>query len=124
MKNQLKINSGSEYNAALKKIDALINEDFESSAAKRKEFLEIALAIQSYEKNRYPLRMPSSIPEMIELKMFELKIPNQKKLADKLKLPPDKLSQILTNKRKPDVEFLKKVKKVLNIDADFLLEHA
>lgn len=108
----------------MKRIDTLIAEGFESSEAKRKAFLEIALAIQSYEKDHYPLRMPSTIPEMVELKMFELKIPNQKQLSEKLKISPDKLSQILTGKRKPDIEFLKKAKKTLHIDADFLLEHA
>lgn len=124
MKNNFKIQSLTAYNDALKRIDTLVTEGFEDSAAKRKEFLNIAIAIQSYEKNHYPLRMPANIPEMVELKMFELKIPNQKQLSEKLKISPDKLSQILTGKRKPDIEFLKKVKKALHIDADFLLEHA
>lgn len=124
MKNSFKIKSLPAYNEALKRIDALIAEGFENSETKKEEFLEIAIAIQSYEKKHYPLRMPATIPEMIELKMFELKIPNQKQLSEKLKISPDKLSQILTGKRKPDIEFLKEAKKTLYIDADFLLEHA
>lgn len=118
------INDEAGYEHALRSIDELIAAGFEDNPSKQKEFLEIARAIQAYEKKRYPLRMPDSIPEMITLKMFELKIPNQRKLADKLKVAPDKLSQILTGKRPPDVEFLKKSHNVLHIDAAFLLEHA
>ena len=124
MKNHFKIQSSSAYNDALKRIDTLIEEGFENGETKQEEFLEIAIAIQSYEKRHYPLRMPATIPEMVELKMFELKIPNQKQLSEKLKISPDKLSRILTGKRKRDIEFLKKVKKTLHIDANFSLGHA
>lgn len=124
MKRKNKINTDADYQNAIKRIDKMINEGFEKDEENRKEFLEIALAIQQYEKQYYPLRWPESIPEMIELKMFEMKIPNQKKLADKLKLAPDKLSQILNGKRPPDVEFLKKAHTILKIDPKFLLQHA
>ena len=86
------LHTDADFQNAIKRIDKIINEGFEKDEENRKEFLEIALAIQLYEKQYYPLRWPESISEMIELKMFEMKIPNQKKLADKLKLAPDKLS--------------------------------
>jgi transcriptional regulator with XRE-family HTH domain len=65
---------------------------------------------------------PSTISEMIELKMYEMKL-TQKKLADILKIAPDKLSQILNGKRAPDVTFLKAAHQKLGIDASFLLNH-
>ncbi|TLV01228.1 hypothetical protein [Dyadobacter luticola] len=44
-----------QYNEAFKKIDSLIAENFESSEQKQQEFLEIAMAIQLYEKKYYPI---------------------------------------------------------------------
>lgn len=43
--------------------------------------------------------------------------------AKKLKLSEVKLSLILNGKQKPDVTFLKGIRKELKIDADFILDH-
>lgn len=48
----------------------------------------------------------------------------QAKLAEELGLGKYKVSEILTGKRKPDLQFLKGLYKVLKIDTQFLLEHA
>ena len=69
-----------------------------------------------------PKRQPQTIQEMVELKMFEQKI-TQSKLAEYLGLSKSKVSEILSGKRKPDVNFLKGIYEKLNIDADFLLKH-
>ena len=69
------------------------------------------------------LKTPKTIPEMVELKMFEQKI-SQTTLAEKLGFSPSKVSEILSGKRKPDVSFLKGIHNLLHIDADFLLNHA
>jgi antitoxin component HigA of HigAB toxin-antitoxin module len=68
------------------------------------------------------LKTPKTIPEMVELKMFEQKI-SQTTLAEKLGFSPSKVSEILSGKRKPDVPFLKGIYEQLQIDADFLLKH-
>ncbi|WP_031525558.1 hypothetical protein [Dyadobacter crusticola] len=44
-----------DYQSAFQKIDSLVVADFESSEAMQKEFLELAKAIQEYEKKHYPL---------------------------------------------------------------------
>jgi antitoxin component HigA of HigAB toxin-antitoxin module len=86
----------------------------------------MAEAAEKYENDVLhlkPQREPQSIPEMVELKMFEQKI-SQTTLAEKLGFSPSKVSEILSGKRKPDVSFLKGIHKLLHIDADFLLTHA
>ncbi|MDQ2862657.1 MAG: helix-turn-helix domain-containing protein [Bacteroidota bacterium] len=83
----------------------------------------LASAIQEYEKKIYPLEMPKTLEGMIEIKMYEHKI-SQSELARKLQLSTAKLSLILNGKQKPDIGFLKGVRKELNIDADFILDHA
>jgi HTH-type transcriptional regulator/antitoxin HigA len=119
----MKISTENEYNEAFRKIDSLIAENFESSEAKQKEFLEVAKAIQEYEKKYYPIPKPETVIEMVELKMYERKI-TQKQLSVILEITTDKLSQILNGKREPDVTFLKAVYLKLGVDPGFLLKNA
>lgn len=78
----------------------------------------MAVATEEYEDKRYPLPMPKSIPEMVELKRFQLKL-TQAALADMLGFGKPKLSQILNGKRKADVPFVKAVYQKLGIDPVF-----
>lgn len=55
--------------------------------------------------------------------MFELKL-KQKDLAEKLNVSNAKLSLIMNGKQKPDIAFLKAVHTQLQVDANFILEHA
>lgn len=64
---------------------------------------------------------PTTIPEMLALKMFELKL-NQSQLAGILKIGTPKLSQIMNGKRSVDIQLLKAVHSKLHVDAHFLLE--
>lgn len=91
-----------------------------------KKLSAMVVAAEKYEDEVLglkPQKEPETIAEAVELKMFEHKL-TQSKLAEKLGLASSKLSEILSGKRKPDVQFLKVLYKVLKIDAGFLLEHA
>ena len=81
----------------------------------------MAGAIQAYEKVHYHLPMPKTIGEIVELKMFEKKL-NRVSLAKVLGIGAPKLSQILNNKRDPDVPFLKAIHEKLGVDDNFILE--
>lgn len=118
------LKSETQYEEALKDLNSLMkkgDDHISDTEADRAEAL--ALAIQAYEKIYYPFPMPKTIPEMVELKRFQLKL-TQAALADLLGLGKPKLSQILTGKREPDVPFLKAVYQKLDIDPGFLLDHA
>ena len=122
-----KINSKREYHQTMVDVYELMNkgEQFLSEAELNKLSI-MAEAAEKYENevlHLNPQRPPQSIPEMVELKMFEQKI-SQTTLAEKLGFSPSKVSEILSGKRKPDVSFLKGIHKLLHIDADFLLTHA
>jgi antitoxin component HigA of HigAB toxin-antitoxin module len=119
----MRVSTEHDYNEAFRKIDSLIAENFENDSNKQKEFLEVAKAIQDYEKKFYPLPKPETVIEMVELKMYERKI-TQKQLSALLEITTDKLSQILTGKRQPDVTFLKAVYLKLGVDPGFLLRNA
>ncbi len=47
---------------------------------------------------------------------------NQNGLAEILKMPASKISQILNKKREPDVPFLKGIHEKLGIDGNYILE--
>lgn len=119
-----KIVSEEQYNATMSEIDVLMKKGEKNLTPKEVEKLRnIAVAAEQYEEVHYPFPKPKTIPEMVELKMFQEKM-TQAALAEKLNIGKPKLSQILNGKRPPDVAFLKAAYEILNIDPAFLLEKA
>ncbi len=122
--NNVTFQQEAEYNSAMKNILTLMNKgEGNLSPAEVQKLKTLAIAAEKYEDTHYPLPMPKTIPEMVELKRFQLKL-TQAALADMLGLGKPKLSQILSGKREPDVSFLKAVYKKLDIDPGFLLDNA
>lgn len=96
------------------------------SAAELKKLAAMSVAAEKYEDEvlgLQPKKQPKSIVEVVELRMFESKM-TQASLAVEIGVGQSKISEILAGKRKPDIQFLKGVNRVLKIDADFLLKHA
>ena len=120
------IKSKKEYHQTLVMVYDLMNEGVHSLSEDELSKLSVmAEAAEKYENEVLGfglLKTPKTIPEMVELKMFEQKI-SQTTLAEKLGFSPSKVSEILSGKREPDVSFLKGIHKLLNIDAEFLLTH-
>ena len=119
-----KIETKASYQAVMAKIDGLMAKGSGNvSAAELAEIRRLALSAQEYEKNVYVVDAPSTLSGMIEMRMYEMRL-RQVDLARKLRVSPAKLSLILNGKQKPDVDFLKAVHTELNVDANFILEHA
>ena len=119
----MEIKKESDYKVAITKIDFFLKKGFNNlTKEETKELETISKFVASFEKEYYPIPEPTTLAEMIELKMYELRL-TQKKLSEILKIAPDKLSMILNGKRKPDVSFLKAAHQKLGIDATFLLSH-
>jgi HTH-type transcriptional regulator/antitoxin HigA len=83
---------------------------------------KMAEAAQEFEQRNYRVAMPDTLPEMISLRMYEMKI-RQKEAAKRLGISDAKLSLILSGKQKPDVHFIREIYLKLNIPADFILTH-
>ncbi len=123
MDRKHKIATEKEYNATMREIDALMKKGENNlTAAETKKLGVMAQAAELFEDEFYPLPMPKTIPEMVELKMFQMKL-TQAALADIMGLGRPKLSQILSGKREPDVTFLKAAFEKLHIDPAFLLKN-
>lgn len=117
------IKSKTEYKKTMDEILSLMNKgEANVSTQESNKIRELALAAQAYEQSIYTIPLPATLEGMIEMKMYEKKM-NQAQLAKKLKLSNTKVSLILNGKQKPDINFLKGVRKVLDIDADFILDH-
>lgn len=119
-----KIKTEKEYNATMKKIDALMKKGENNLTNKEAEELRgLALTAQAYEKSIYTIPAPKTLEGLIELKMYQHKL-KQKELAKLLGIGEPKLSQIMSKKRKPDVAFLKAAHERLGIDGNVLLRYA
>ncbi len=110
------------YNKAMNEILRLMNKgEANITKTEKVKLRSMAEAAQAFEAIHYPFPMPKTIGEIVELKMFEKKL-NRVSLAKMLGIGAPKLSQILNNKREPDVPFLKALHEKLGVDGNFILE--
>ena len=110
------------YELTMKEIDALMKKDEENLSQKELERLQIlAEAAEIYEDIHEPLPIPSSLPDMIRMKMFQLRL-KQHYTARLLGVSEAKLSLIMSGKQKPDIYFLKALHEKLNLDANQILQ--
>lgn len=118
-----KINTKMQYNASMQSINTIMRKGEKNLSVKELAQLKaMAEAAENFEDFHFPLPEPSNLPEMIELRMFQMKL-NKSKAAAALGVANSKFSQIMNGKRKPDIAFLKSAHKKLKIDPKFLLEN-
>ena len=95
---------------------------FDSLTKKERADLEkYTQMVKEFEDSHYSIPLPQTVQGLIELKMYENKM-KQKDLAKLLKVTDTKLSEIMHNKRKPSISFLKAMHEVLGIDGNLLLK--
>ncbi|WP_346319024.1 helix-turn-helix transcriptional regulator [Chitinophaga sp. YIM B06452] len=119
-----KIASAAEYERIMARIDLLMKKGSAALTEGDVDELQVLVKIaEDYEDHYISLPRPDTLLGMIELKMFHKKM-NQKEMAEFLGISPSKFSQILNQKREPDVEFLKVIYHKLHLDPKFILDHA
>lgn len=110
------------YELTMKEIDALMKKGEENLSQREIERLRIlAEAAENYEDTHEPLPVPSSLPDMIRMKMFQLRL-KQHYTARLLGVSEAKLSLIMSGKQKPDIYFIKALHEKLNLDANQILQ--
>ncbi|GAA4318095.1 helix-turn-helix domain-containing protein [Compostibacter hankyongensis] len=120
----MKISSNRQYHTALAKIEAFIEKGFGNLTATETEQLRvISLAVEAYEKEKYPMPVTTTIASILEEYMYENKL-NKGQLSQILEVPNSTLSEIINGKRKLNLRIVKKLHQKLNIDGNFLLETA
>jgi len=110
------------YDLTMKEIDALMKKGEENLSQKELDRLrKLAEAAENYEDTHEPLPIPSALPDMIRMKMFQLKL-KQHYTARLLGVSEAKLSLIMSGKQKPDIYFIKALHEKLNLDANQILQ--
>ena len=110
------------YELTMKEIEALMKKGEEQLSRKEIERLRVlAEAAENYEDTHEPLPVPSSLPDMIRMKMFQLRL-KQHYTAKLLGVSETKLSLIMSGKQKPDIYFIKALHEKLNLDANQILQ--
>lgn len=126
-----KIKDRKEYNQIMKRIEKLLqkatkNGGFENLLSKEAETLKkLSRMAEQFEDSipLMPIKSPSTLTEMIRYKMFEMNL-KQKQLAKVLNISEARISELLTGKRKINIDIAKKLHSKLNIDAHFILDVA
>ena len=120
------ITSEKHYHESMIMIYDLMNKGEKNiTFAETEKLIAMTKATEKYEDESLgwrPAKKPDSLSGVIALFMYENKL-SQAKLADELGIGKPKLSQILTGKRKPDVNFLKAIYSKLKLDPKFILDH-
>lgn len=116
------ISSEAEYRSALATIEPLLQKGFAQLTPEEDDkLIHITKLIEEYENTHYYLPFtPKTLTEMIQFKMFELKL-KQRDLAKLLCVTENRISEIINGKRKINIDFAKKLHEKLGIDAKFIL---
>jgi len=119
------INNETEYKMALEYIEIYLQKGFDKlTEIETNELQQISILIEKYEAIYYPLPFkPQTIEEMIKVKMIEKKL-KQNETAKLLGISTNRLSEVLDGKRRINIDLAKSLNKLLNIDAQFILEKA
>jgi HTH-type transcriptional regulator/antitoxin HigA len=126
-----KIKDRKEYDEVMKRIEKLLQKttksgSFDELPAKEVDSLKkLSVLAEQYEDSipLMPIKTPTTLTEMIRFKMFEMNL-RQKQLAKVLGISETRISELLTGKRKINIELAKKLHSKLKIDAHFILDAA
>ena len=116
------INNEIQYKKALERVEELLPLVDNTTSIEDKNYVELDLLsdlVAEYEEQYFPVKKPT-LPEIIRLRMAELKI-SQKKLAEILNVSPSRISEYLSGKSEPTLKIARQLRDELNIDADIIL---
>ncbi len=126
-----KIRTATEYGQVMQIIEGYLqkatqNGGFQSLAPQETDELQrLSLLAETWEDSipLMPIRQPQTLTEMIEWKMYQMKL-KQKDLAALMGVSPTRLSEVLKGKRKINLDLAKRLHTQLNIEAEFILRCA
>jgi len=117
-----KIQTQEAYELTMKTIDTLMKKGEGNLSDKElKSLSALAEAAELYEDTFEPLPVPASLPDMVRIKLYQLRI-NQNYAAKLLGVSDAKFSLIMNGKQKPDISFIKAIHVKLQVDANLLLK--
>lgn len=119
-KNEIK--SKEAYDLVMGEIDVIMKRGEANLSSKELDRLRsLAEAAEVYEDTHHPLPLPESLPEMIRMRMFQMRL-TQGFAAKLLGVSDAKFSLIMNGKQKPDIFFIKAIHSKLKVDANQILQ--
>jgi len=115
--NIFPIKKESDYEKALQRLEVIFNAPMGSSEGDELEILSIL--IEKYENEHFPIELPTPI-EAIKFRMEQMGM-KQKDLAEVIGLH-SRVSEILNNKRKLNLNMIRKINHALNIPTEVLVQ--
>ncbi|MBQ4196639.1 MAG: helix-turn-helix domain-containing protein [Bacteroidales bacterium] len=118
----VQIKNERQYNAIMKRIDALFFETGEDTPSDDPRLVELDLLsalVEEYEKEHFPIELPS-LSETINARIAEYNI-TQKEMAAMLGITAPRLSAILSGKVNPTFEQARIISSKLNISPAIVL---
>ncbi len=99
-------------------VDNLPKEEFDA-------LNDLSLMANVYEKNAraHFLSQPTTISDALKIKMMHLRL-KQKDMAQLLGIAESRLSEVLSGKRKVNMDLAKKLNRILKMEAEFILQAA
>lgn len=123
-KQKMKITTNSQYHSSLAQIEGFIEKGFKNLTKRETgELQKLSIAVEEYERQKYPMPLQTNLKEILEHYMFEKKL-NKSQLAKQLEIPNSTLSEIMSGKKKINLAIARKLHQKLKIDGNFLLEVA
>lgn len=121
----LAITSERDYNEAMELIEVFLAKgSAKMTEADLGELQRLSLLAEQYEDVHYPMPIePATLPEMIRLRMFQENM-KQKDTAKTLGISETRLSEVLTGKRRVNMDLAKRLHEKLRIRAEFILKAA
>lgn len=125
------INDQAEYGALIAETETYLQKvtqqgSFDSLSATEADALHrLSLLAEAYEKSipLMPIRVPETLPGMIQIKMAERKM-KQKDMATYLGVSTARFSEVMTGKRRITIDLAKKLYERLDISPEFILKTA
>ena len=120
-----------DYITVMNKIESFIQKATQNGGVEtlpKEEFdtlNELSLRANVYEKNMRTgyLSQPTSISDVLKIKMIQMRL-KQKDMAQLLGIAESRLSEVLSGKRKINMELAKKLNCILKMEAEFILQAA
>ena len=120
----MKIETNSQYHKALAAIETFIEKGFNNlTAAETTQLESLSKQVETFESQKYPMPVYTSIKDILEYYMFENSI-NKTALSRHLQIPNSTLSEIMNGKKKINLSIAKKLHQKLHIDGNSILEVA
>lgn len=116
------IQTKAEYFRAMAQIEELVQKGLPNlSPDEENLFGQLAKAAEAWEINEYPMPLKPTIEELLGYLMRHLNL-SQSAFAAQLDISAPMLSEILSGKKKPNLDLARQLHTKFNIDGNLILE--